>query len=81
MKALYIMQRHVSDAADPENNLRRVLHEDLGFRKCYLRWVPHLMMENEASCRFTFSEDLLQVMRHAKETNFKHLLTGNESWF
>jgi hypothetical protein len=39
------------------------------------------MTENEAQCRATFSEELLQVVRHAKETNFEHLLTGDESWF
>jgi hypothetical protein len=29
----------------------------------------------------TFSQELVQVVRHAKETNFEHLLTGDESWF
>jgi hypothetical protein len=27
------------------------------------------------------SEELLQVGRHAKETDFQHLLTGDEPWF
>jgi hypothetical protein len=39
------------------------------------------MTENDAHCRVTFSEELLQVVRHVKETNFEHLSTGNESWF
>jgi hypothetical protein len=51
------------------------------FRKCYWRWLPHLMMDNEVSYRVTFSEELLQVAHHAKETNFEHLFTGDESWF
>jgi hypothetical protein len=59
----------------------RVLHEDIGFRKCYLRWVPHVMTENEAPCRTVFAEELLQVVRHARETNFHNLLTGDESVF
>jgi hypothetical protein len=39
------------------------------------------MTENEAQYRVTFSEDLRQVVRHAKKTNFEHLLTGDESCF
>jgi hypothetical protein len=38
------------------------------------------MTENEAQCRVTFSDKLLQVVRHAKKTNFEHLSTADESW-
>jgi hypothetical protein len=69
----------MSEAADPETTRLRVLDEDLGFTECYLRWVPDSMTDNEAQCRVTFSEEFLQVVCHAKETNFEHLLTGDES--
>jgi hypothetical protein len=36
------------------------------------------MMENEAQCWAMFSEAFLQVVRHTKETNLEHLLTGDE---
>jgi hypothetical protein len=65
----------------PNTICLRILHEDLGFRKCCLRWVPHSMADNEALCRVTFSEELPQNVRHAKETSFKHLSTSYESWF
>jgi hypothetical protein len=39
------------------------------------------MTENEAQCQVTFSEELLQVVRHAKVTNFELLLKDNEPWF
>jgi hypothetical protein len=39
------------------------------------------MTENDIQCRVTFSEGLLQVVRHARKTNFELLLTGHESWF
>jgi hypothetical protein len=65
----------------PKTTCLRGLHEDLGFRKCYLRWVPDSTTGNEAQCRVTFSEELLEVVRHAKETYFEHLLTGDGSWF
>jgi hypothetical protein len=45
------------------------LHEHLGFRKCHFQWVPHSMTEKEAQCRITFSEEFLQVVGHARETN------------
>jgi hypothetical protein len=59
----------------------RVLHEDLEFSKYYFRRVSHSMTENEAQCPVTFSEKFLQVLRHARETDFEHVLTDNESWF
>jgi hypothetical protein len=58
-----------------------VLHEDIAFRRCHLRWAPHSMTEKEAQCRVTFSEELLQVARYAKETSFEYLSTGGKSWF
>jgi hypothetical protein len=61
----------------PKTTCLNDLHEDFGFRKCYLRWVPHSMAENKTQCRrVIFSEEVLQVVRHANETNFEHLLTG-----
>jgi hypothetical protein len=39
------------------------------------------MADNEAQCHITFSEELLQVLRHARETNFDTLLAGDESGF
>jgi hypothetical protein len=65
----------------PKTTCLCILHEDLGFRKWLLRWIPHLISENEAQYRAAFFEDLLQVARRAKETNFEYLLTDDESWF
>jgi hypothetical protein len=59
----------------------RVLHDNFEFRKYYLKCVLHAMTENEAQCLVTCSEELLQVVRHAKEANFEHLLAGDEPWF
>jgi hypothetical protein len=39
------------------------------------------MTENEAHCRVTFSEELLQVACYVEERNFEALSTGDESWF
>jgi hypothetical protein len=57
----------------PTPTCLRVLNEDLGFRKSYLKLIPHSMKENEAHCHVIFSEELLQVVRHAKGTQFDHL--------
>jgi hypothetical protein len=65
----------------PKTTCLRVLHEDFEFRKCDLWWVPHSTTENEAQRRVTFFEELVIVVHHTKETNFKHLLNGDESWF
>jgi hypothetical protein len=65
----------------PKTICLRILREDLGFRKYYLRWIPHSMTEIEIQCRVISSEELLQVARHAQETKVEHLLTADESWF
>jgi hypothetical protein len=36
------------------------------------------MTQNESRCLATFSEELLQGVHHAEETNFEHLLTRDE---
>jgi hypothetical protein len=57
----------------------RVLHEILGFRKWSLRCVLHVMTENDAPCRIIFAEELLQVVRHARETNSSRWLSTRKS--
>jgi hypothetical protein len=58
-----------------------VLDEHVGFNTGSFQWVPHLMTVNEAQRWIAFSEELVQVWRHARETSIDNLLTGDESWF
>jgi hypothetical protein len=57
----------------------RVLHEHLGVRQCYPTWVSHSMSNNGIQCWIAFSEEPLQVVCHARETNFTDILTSDES--
>jgi hypothetical protein len=76
------MQTPASEATDSEDNmLLRFAQGSQVHKIYYLRPVLHSVPESEAQCRFTFSEELLQVVRHAKGTNFEHLLTGDELCF
>jgi hypothetical protein len=68
---LYFMQTRVSDAANPEDSLPSRFPPGPLAKKCYLRWVPHSLTENEAQGRVTFTEELLQVVRPAKVRNFE----------
>jgi hypothetical protein len=63
----------------PKRTCLHVLHKDIGFRKYYLRWIPHSITANNVRYRVTFSEEFLQVVRDAKETKVEQLLTGDES--
>jgi hypothetical protein len=74
------MQIHVTEAIYPEENLPARFARGSHVQKSYFRWILHSMTENKVQCRLTFSEELLQVVRHAKETNIGHLLTSHESW-
>jgi hypothetical protein len=71
----------VSDVAASEDNLPVRFAPGSRGRKCDLGCVPHSMTGNQAKCRVTFSGEHLEVVRRAKETNFEHLLTGDEWWF
>jgi hypothetical protein len=39
------------------------------------------MTENDTECCITLSEELLQVVRHAREMSVDNLLAGDLSWF
>jgi hypothetical protein len=70
---------HVSEAADLEDNTPSHFVRGSLVQKMLFKVDSHSMNENETQCRVRFSEELLQVVRQAKETKIEHLLTGDES--
>jgi transposase len=58
----------------------RILREDLGLRKFYLRWVPHTIDAPQKQNRVTLSGELLEILREQRAKNFIDVITGDESW-
>jgi hypothetical protein len=64
---------HVEEALDSENNLITPSGRNSWVQKVLFAVRPHSMTESEAECRVALAEELLQVVRHARETNFDNL--------
>jgi hypothetical protein len=64
---------YVSEVADPEGNLLARFARGSRIRKMLVKLGSTFDDENNPQCRVTFSEELLQVVRHAKDTNLEHL--------
>jgi hypothetical protein len=73
------MQTHASDVADPEGNLSPRLARGSRVQKMQFTVDSTFDDSDGVQCRVAFCEELLQVMRHAKEANFEYLSTGDES--
>jgi hypothetical protein len=57
-----------------------IVHDDLGYRKVYSRWVPKQLSDDHMRARQTIFQEHLD--RHAHEgVAFLHRIgTGNDSW-
>jgi hypothetical protein len=61
-----------------------VLHhltERLGLKSYCLRWVPHLLTDDLKAKRKEFAEQMIPYLEAARKDGWKHLVTGDESWF
>jgi hypothetical protein len=59
----------------------RQLHNNLGFRCFYLRWVPDLLKPELKERRLRSGHEMIPVLEAATKDGWHHLVTGNESWF
>ena len=61
--------------------IKKILTENLGYKKYIRRWVPHeLTLQNKIE-RVQKSEALLNILLEHKKTNFANIITLDESWF
>jgi histone-lysine N-methyltransferase SETMAR len=58
----------------------RCLQEDLGTKYRHLRWVPHTLTEEHKAKRAELAGRMLEILSHHRESDFKFLFTGDESW-
>jgi histone-lysine N-methyltransferase SETMAR len=47
----------------------------------HFRWVPHQSMDDLQHVRVAKCGELLCVLEAMQRTHFRHIITGNESWF
>jgi histone-lysine N-methyltransferase SETMAR len=63
-----------------KDTARRILHQELKLYKRNLRWVPHSLTIEQKKSRVELSKQLLKILRNEESSEFRHLLTGDESW-
>jgi hypothetical protein len=57
------------------------LMESLGFASRCLHWLPHELTDDLREKRIAIGRQLLEVLEEAQSTDFRGLITGDESWF
>jgi hypothetical protein len=65
----------------PSTTVYNILSKRLRFisRKC--RFIPHALTDTLRADRLAKSIELLQILTRAEQTNWRFILTGDESWF
>jgi putative flippase GtrA len=53
----------------------------IGFPLKSLRWIPHALTSQLKQVRFNLCSQLLPRLRAQAHNNWRHLVTGYESWF
>jgi hypothetical protein len=69
--------QHVKSSRE---TVRRILKYSLHLQNKYLRWIPHQLTIEQKRQRVAFSKQLLKILRQDESCQFKHILTGDESW-
>lgn len=57
------------------------LHNSLGMKNIYFRWIPHRLNSSQKDIRVKTSKQILELLQKAKRNNYIFVLTGDESWF
>jgi hypothetical protein len=55
--------------------------QQVGLKKCYLRWVPHALPANQKNEKMSNSKLPLAALMEHKPTDSGQMITGDKSWF
>ena len=77
-------QLSVSDIASctgiSEGSVQTILKKRLDLRKVWVRWVPHLLTEEQKTQRLECALELLKTYKSCNSHVISNLLTGDETW-
>ena len=78
----YVSSRQIGKMLQiTHNTVIKILTENLGREYRHLRWVPHCLNQLQKHNRVVKAKIILDILKEARESNFKGILTGDESWF
>ena len=65
----------------PASTVKLYLHNVLHYQFKKTRWVPHFLTDEQLENRRAQSIELLRILQEQEKTDYRFLLTGDESWF
>ena len=73
--------REIADALNvSEDSVFTILHESLGMRKLFSKWVPRLPTPDQKYQRFEDSKRCLKLSKRDKKNFLRRHVTMNETW-
>lgn len=57
------------------------LKNNMNMKNIYLRWVPHILNDDQKRLRVEMSKKMLDYLLRAEDKNFPYIISGDESWF
>lgn len=61
--------------------VRSRLHGPIGMKCMNLKYVPNFLTNEQKETRVDFSKQMLSILEMHVSSNFKYIMTGDESWF
>jgi histone-lysine N-methyltransferase SETMAR len=55
--------------------------QEMGLKHYMLRWIPYRLTEQQKKNRYDICGQLLSLLRKHQTMKWRHLVTGDESWF
>jgi hypothetical protein len=62
-------------------NVLKLLNNSLGMKNFHPGWVPHQLTDDLPQVRVAKYGELLHAPEAMQRTHFRHIITGDESWF
>jgi len=59
---------------------RRIIEEDLQFRRINFRWIPHSLDSSQKASRVRVAKELLQMLEQSSDQTRRNIFTGDETW-
>jgi hypothetical protein len=63
-----------------KDSVREILHRKLMMKRKRLKWVPHILTDEQKQSRVTIAKEMLVILNEDAKYDFKHIVTGDETW-
>ena len=78
--ARYTVQEIEELSGIHSSSVLKILRERLGLRKIWVRWVPHLLTEEQKQSRVRFASQVIQKYDKCDPCRLEEIVTGDETW-